>query len=429
MLEQPPRGPEGLSWFHVCLWAGLIFATVPVARGIRSFVVEHLSRDIFLAVVLVAIAVTLLYGLRSLHRAGSLTPLRLGILVAVAASYTAFAYSLRDHAEEAIHFLQYGVLGVLAFRALSHRTRDASIYLAAACVGGMVGVLDEFLQWVTPRRVWDPRDLGLNLIGAGGVQVALAFGVIPPWIEPRFRRSGLRRLCRIAATALAMLGLSLLNTPPRIAAYAGRVPGLGFLVRNGEVMLEYGTLHEIPGVAVFPSRFTPSGLAEQDRTGGKAAGRILAELGDDALYHDFLRRFSPISDPFLHEARVRLFRRDRFIEHGDEHHAAGEQRPARQDWTVAWRENLILEMRFAETLRHSARDLPPDRRRFLGERQLPDEPYESRVGRELVTSFRERHLISVLALGFAALAFLCWKTRERQDQPLGSGSRGSAPLA
>ena len=38
--------------------------------------------------------------------------------------------------EEAVHFIQYGALGVLLFRAFSHRMRDPMIYLAAALARG-----------------------------------------------------------------------------------------------------------------------------------------------------------------------------------------------------------------------------------------------------------------------------------------------------
>ena len=62
---------------------------------------------------------------------------------------------------EGLHFVQYGVLGALAFRALSHRMEDAGIFFGAAVIAGIVGTIDEAIQWLLPNRFWDVRDIAL----------------------------------------------------------------------------------------------------------------------------------------------------------------------------------------------------------------------------------------------------------------------------
>jgi hypothetical protein len=414
MLERP-RESELVSWLAVALGSGLVFATVPLARWVEAFVVSHFGRDLFLAGVLVAVLAAGAAAAAALRRARALGRRRALWLAGVVATYAAASVALRDNAEEAVHFVEYGVLGVLAFRALGHRLRDASIYVAAALVGGMIGLVDEALQWLVPRRVWDLRDLVLNLGGASGVQVALAFGLRPDWVEPRFRAAGVRRLCGIAALALALLGLSLLNTPARIAWLGANVPGLSFLLDAGDVMLEYGHLYDEPGVGRFRSRFARDELAALDAARAPEAGAALAG-SDDADYEGFLVRHSPVTDPFLHEARVHLFRRDRYLETGDRHAREGDNAWARRDWTVAFREDRILALHFGRTLAASGRELAPEVAARLAAQQLAREGYESPVGRGLVTRVAEREVGIALAAGFAALA-AAGRCAARREKP------------
>ncbi|MBD3871962.1 MAG: VanZ family protein, partial [Acidobacteria bacterium] len=56
--------------------------------------------------------------------------------------------------EEAVHFLEYGVLGVLLFRALSTHIHDGSVFAAGALIGILVGIFDEIIQWFVPGRYW-----------------------------------------------------------------------------------------------------------------------------------------------------------------------------------------------------------------------------------------------------------------------------------
>ena len=60
---------------------------------------------------------------------------------------------------EAVHYVQYGTLSILLFRAFSHRVRDYSIYGAVILTGTLAGMVAETIQWLTPGRVFDLRDV------------------------------------------------------------------------------------------------------------------------------------------------------------------------------------------------------------------------------------------------------------------------------
>jgi len=391
MSERAQPYREWLDWLAVVLWSMVIFATIPLARTIQGAVENAWSEDAFLYAVLfvilgaVAVAFRYVRGLEGISRG------RIAWLVAVGSVYVAYVFSLRGDPVEAVHFVEYGVLGILAFRALAHRMHDTGIYLVAAAVGGIVGTLDEAIQWATPRRVWDVRDIWFNFFGASLVQLAIAAGIRPARISGPPSAASVRRICGAGLIAVSLLGASFLNTPARIAWYAARVPGLGFLLESSDVMLEYGHLYEVPEIGRFRSRFPPAELARRDAERGAEAGPILGRSSEDD-YKLFLDEYTPITDPFLHEARVHLFRRDRYLTTAEWH--LDDETWYRQDLTVGYRENLILEQYFSNTLRHSGRALPAERVRELAEKHFPEQPYESRVSEDLLTRIGERHIVA-----------------------------------
>ncbi len=415
MLAPARAARERRDWLAVVAWSALVLATVPLARRIEGVVEGFFGERAFLVAVLAAVGAGLALVAWALRRIGHLSPGRIAWLVAVGSVYGACTWSLRHNPVEATHFVQYGVLGALAFRALAHRMRDSGVYLAATGVGGTMGMVDEGVQWVLPDRVWDLRDIGLNFFGAALVQVAIAAGVRPAGISGWPSAASVRQVCRIAGVALLLLGAFLLNTPPRIAWYAARVPGLGFLLDKSDLMLEFGHLYEVPEIGRFRSRFAPAELARVDAERGPQAGAALGR-SDDADYARFLREHNPIRDPFLHEARVHLFRRDRYLETAERHRAAGDLAWARRDWTVAWRENRILEDYFGHTLHHSGRALPEAERRRLAEEQRADRSYESRVSEGLITAVSERQLVAGWLGALAALFTIHRAAGRRQER-------------
>lgn len=54
--------------------------------------------------------------------------------------------------------------------------RDASIYLAAALVRGIIGIMDEAIQWATPRRYWILTDIWRDFFATALALVGIARG-------------------------------------------------------------------------------------------------------------------------------------------------------------------------------------------------------------------------------------------------------------
>lgn len=330
MIQHPPRGPAWLSWLFVLLWWGVIYYTVPVSRDIREWMVETVTeahwvyrtfgfkgRETFTLIVYAFAAVVTLAGLvpllrrrREIRWTQWAWLLGVGVFLAWSAARLG-----RKAPEEAIHFIEYGVLSVLAFRAVAHRVRDTSACLSAAMIAGLAGTGDEMIQWISPERSWDFRDIWLNT-QAALAGVAMLWGGLRPAYVTRAWSAGGARLAAWMATAWAMvLGFCYANTPALIARYAPHVPWVKPFSKNWEEMVEYGHRHEVDGL-VYQSRLSGEAFAEQDRARGREAADILAKENpwDSATYKVFLeQRYPSTRDPYLYELRVRLFRRDKYM--------------------------------------------------------------------------------------------------------------------
>ncbi|MEW5900088.1 MAG: VanZ family protein [Acidobacteriota bacterium] len=339
-----------LAWLWVSLCILAIFLVVPLARVIQKFVSSHWGRSLFGYVVLAATTLAfcgLLYVL--VFRLKIRTPSNYFWLTGVACLYVYFTLQLWRAPEEAVHFLEYGLLGYFLFRALSLSIRDKSIYPTAFLIGAMVGIFDEILQWVMPNRYWDFRDAGLNAIAAGLFQVAVWKGIKPRAISDKIGPLAVRRVSLLLAVNIVLLGLCASNTPQRVASYTGRLRFLSFLLKE-EPMYEFTRKIKVPEIGTFFSRLTAEELEQEDSRNSDHWAAMLRDW-KNRDYGQFLREFHPLLHPFLYEMRVHIFRRDRRLEEAAK--ANGKKKRA-DALFIAAKENLILEKYFGRTLEKSS---------------------------------------------------------------------------
>ena len=305
MISAPPNEREWLSWTFVAVWALVLLATLPLAPLVMRAVERHTGKWIAVVLVVVIVVVFLVVASRRLIQAGHAAPSQLVWLAAAAAIVIALTSTSKTPIE-GFHFIQYGVLGALAFRAFAHRTRDLSVYAAAALLGTIVGTIDEAIQWILPGRVWDVRDIQFNATGAILAQVTIALAARPPHIAAQLSRSGVHRLCWLSIVAVVVIGASFLNTPERIEWYTGKSRALGVLVRNATVMAEYGYMHVDADIGRFRSRLSKTALRQADAQIGAQTGPLLDALREDGGYRKFLREYHPRRSAMVHEAAVHL---------------------------------------------------------------------------------------------------------------------------
>ena len=384
MFVGPPQETPLVSWLYVVIWTLVIFVTIPLARAIQKFITMQWSRELFTYVVIVTTAMAFVSAVIYVRRFLPASRSSYFWLASVTAIFLGYTVKLgRGAPEEAIHFIQYGLLGILVYRALTHRLHDVSIYFAAATIGGIIGIMDEFIQWLIPLRYWGLRDIWLNFFSAALVQVAIAKGLKPTFISNHLDRENLRFLCRLILTALIIFGASFLNTPKSIHWVAERISLFEFLKKIDDVMSEYGYLYEDSEIGTFRSRFSPAELKRIDVERATEAAKILDQFQDPSSYQLFLNTYTLIIDPFVHEARVHLFRRDAYYETALEHNA--DTKAYAEHLTVAFRENQIMEKYFGNTLSNSAYIWSADKLSIARSHLLEANAYHSEVSRNLIT--------------------------------------------
>jgi hypothetical protein len=228
------------------------------------------------------------------------------------------------NAVERVHFVEYGLIAFLFYRAgLPRRssgaggreTADGSIIVLPLLASFAVGTCDEWLQWFIPVRVGEAHDVFLNL---AAIVCGLLFGLAlrpPAAFSPRLHADSWRRIAIVATTVWLIF-----------ATFVSQVH-LGHVV-------------EIEAVGRFKSHYTADEL--NDLQGHRAASwQTRPPLT--------LRRLSQ-EDQYLDEGLWHVRRRNL------------------SELSEAWRENLILERFFAPVL-DTATYASPDGNRWPAEQR------------------------------------------------------------
>jgi hypothetical protein len=207
------------------------------------------------------------------------------------------------NAVERVHFVEYGLIAWLFYRAVrlqgggAGAVADISLVVTPLLLAFMVGTLDEWLQWFIPVRVGEAHDVLLNLTS---IVCGLLFGVAlhPPgafsW-RPRYHHA--RRLGLTAAIVWLVF-----------ASFVSQV--------------HLGHDNVFPGIGSFRSHYTVDELL--------------------ALQKDRLNRWN--ADP--PRTLRRLSQEDQYLDEGIWHVRRRNLAPPIE----AWHENLILERFFAPVL-------------------------------------------------------------------------------
>jgi hypothetical protein len=241
---------------------------------------------------------------RSGPSAGSGSATRYGLIgagVIISAAYARAVSSGNPDVDlvEAFHFVEYGLLAYLFYRAWWGR-RDVSGLVFAACAALAVGVADEWVQWFVPGRVGEIHDVWLNAVA---ISCGLLFStaIHPPVSLQQPTRPSARLAASASVVALVFAVTTFLS-----------VVHLGHEVRSD-------------ATGAFRSRYDASAL--------EAAASTRADLWRVAPPP---RRGLAREDHYLSEGQWHIQRRNRAITEGD--------------LSAAWNENAILERFYAPVL-------------------------------------------------------------------------------
>lgn len=234
---------------------------------------------------------------------------------------------------ESFHFVEYGVLAVLFYRAW-RPLGDGSALMLPLLAGTIVGSLDEWFQWFIPIRAGEALDVLLNDV-ATACGLLVAVGARPPTRLTLILHSGSRtHVIRWAAAALVVFAVFF------------QTVHVGHEVTDQEI-------------GSFRSRYTAAELTSAAR--------------DRAVRW---RSRPPV-------VQRRLGREDHYLTEGLWHVQRRNQAWAAGDAATAWRENRILEKSYAPILETptyadaAGHRWPPAQRDAAATRAGTYEPYAS----------------------------------------------------
>lgn len=375
------------------VWTAFIFSLSPTARVIQAFLCSY-SGASFIAAVLLALAAAGFIGCLMLLRKRQCSIRAFLALAVVASIFSLAGITLEKNPEEIFHFFEYGLLSFLSLKMLTQESPSWTTRLAAALIAAAVGVSDELFQWVLPSRVFDFRDIGLNLFSALLVQAGLIFGDSDTTVRGSLSRENLRTLCSSALLFILLLLICALLTPPNVRGIVSAFPGLALL--EDEPVIDFGFEHRIDSWIVFRSHFSLDELQRIDLQRGPGVEEILAHRSGGR--EDFLRKYSEMRDPFLHEVEVHLFRRNIYIRQFD-------QMPSDSALAkTAFAEEKILEEYFPHSVAHGL--LKGERRDRLSPGASQNGEYFSPVAENVIVRFSAATL-QLFSGGFCLLLAIC----------------------
>jgi VanZ family protein len=185
--------------------AGIVLAA-PFMGQLNAWL-RRAAPDQFLAIVIASLAVLVTLGLvAAIRNIRERRALRYGAIAAALA--TAAAYSLATTTGsrdvdwvERVHFVEYGLVGFLFYRAW-RTAGDLSCLLLPVLAGLFVGLTEEWLQWFIPVRVGELHDVLLNLVAVScGLVVSVAANP-PDTFAWRVHGSSRRRLAVVGSLAV-----------------------------------------------------------------------------------------------------------------------------------------------------------------------------------------------------------------------------------
>ena len=260
---------------------------------------------------------------------------------------------------EQIHFIEYGIMGFLAYAALKHHLRGWGLVAAALLLTYLFGMMDECIQGNLANRVGEQRDMYWNgLAGLLGLGVVV-FALRPPQIRGG---SGSKELS--AALIIMMPCL------PLQGYFNSTIAQFGRLIKDQDLQV------------IFRSRLSVPELRQYDLDLEQFQREIVPKIGKAKM-----NEIMPLVHHKIHEeALVHIFRCGRYLMENKSF--------------VAFKELRIIEKYCGQFMRGTPLELSAERVAQLSE-AVGDSArvlYASPVAGHLITKFRERQMWAAIAV-------------------------------
>jgi hypothetical protein len=198
-------------WLTAAIVLSAVFVlSAPFMGQLRTAVRQAAGGNFALLMAAVVGGGAALLTLYALRRIRSRYAMRYAAVVAALAIGAGYAYLARTgnsdvDAVERVHFIEYGLITILFYRAWKP-AGDGSALIMPVLAGLIVGTCEEWLQWFIPARVGEVRDVLLNLVAVGcGLLFGLGIGP-PPRLSLAISPVSRRRVAVLTAIVLVVFG-------------------------------------------------------------------------------------------------------------------------------------------------------------------------------------------------------------------------------
>ena len=176
-MDPKPNEKDAKRWTDffngkgiIALYIASIYASLPLLRDLQNFLYDGWGREVFAPIINTTLIIVVIWLVILSFKIELKKKLAVAVPLILV---SAFMIHLEVPIER-LHFLQYGLLGLLVVRNLQPKTWFG-LALGALFVT-LVGAGDEGIQYLLPRRYGDLRDVLMNASG----------GVIGIWIGKVF---------------------------------------------------------------------------------------------------------------------------------------------------------------------------------------------------------------------------------------------------
>ncbi|MBI3616750.1 MAG: VanZ family protein [Candidatus Omnitrophica bacterium] len=157
----PKRQLRRKYWVWALGWTLTIYATLYLVRPVCEFLKKTVPFDLAVNIVFAAcLSVTMVIFFRKYKMTDGFGYVLLLLIL------SGYAYGLATipHPEEKIHFIEYGILAYLVFRALRLDHGAWAAYVGALALTAALGWVDEGIQHLLPKRYYQTSDVVLNAV-------------------------------------------------------------------------------------------------------------------------------------------------------------------------------------------------------------------------------------------------------------------------
>jgi len=152
------------NWLLAGLWVFCIYSTLYAVRSVCQFLKQHIPFAFFTNFLIILIlAILTFYIITKVHPRRLLSYL---LLIVILGCYAVGLFII-PYPEEKWHFMEYGILAYLIFKACRVDFQEGISYFLSLLLTTLIGWGDEGIQGLLPNRYYDIRDVVIN--GISGV--------------------------------------------------------------------------------------------------------------------------------------------------------------------------------------------------------------------------------------------------------------------